>query len=145
MLYGNIINLNENGQRVDAKGNPAPWMEEFAQEQPSFKFFTDEHGGVFSIGTISLEDGTKVPQVLCADGTKIRGGKTVREAADAARAKGDKFSLQACQVGGYIRGEYVPNEEGIDEYRECLHKDGRPVVQYTMFLPGLESDPTLTV
>lgn len=143
MLYGKIINLNENGQRVDANGKQAPWRE--GSLQPTFNFFVAQHGGVMKVGSETLPDGSKVPHVLCNDGTQIWGGKSVREAADAARAQGTKFSLKTTQVGEYIRGEYVPNAEGIEEYRECLADNGQPIVGYTMFVPTVGEDDAITL
>lgn len=143
MLYGNIIPLNENGQRVDANGNQAPWRE--GSSQPSFNFFVEAHGGVMKVGSETLADGTKVPHVLCNDGTQIWGGKSVRDAADAARAKGEKFSLKATQVGEYIQGAYVENAEGIQEYRERLADNGKPLVAYTMFVPSVGEDEAITL
>lgn len=144
MLYGNIINLNENGQRIDAQGNQAPWRA--GSQQPAFSFFVAAHGGVMKLGSETLKDGSKVPHVLCNDGTQIWGGKSVKEAADIARSKGEKFSLKATQVGEYIRGEYVANPEtGVEEYRECLADDGKPIVAYTMFVPTVSEDDAITL
>lgn len=143
MLLGNIIPLNENGQRIDANGNQAPWRE--GSQQPAFNFFVASHGGVMKVGSETLKDGSKVPHVLCNDGTQIWGGRSVREAADAARAKGEKFSLKATQVGEYVRGEYVEGADGTQEYRECLNEDGTPQVAYTMFVPTVGEDDAITL
>lgn len=144
MKYGKTINLNENGQRVDANGNQMPWRE--GSLQPSFATFAAIHGGVAKAGSeVRKDTGEKVPHVQFKDGTEAWGGRSVIEAASAAREKGEKFSLQACSVGEYVRAAEVTDEEtGITELKEQLYDDGRPAVAYALFIAHVGEDDTIT-
>lgn len=143
MLYGKIVNLNEDGRRIDANGNPMPWRE--GSLQPSFAVFAALHGGVAKAGSeIRKDTGERVPHVLFKDGTQAWGGSSVIEALKAARLKGEKFSLQACNVGEYVRTQDVPNEDGVLETRECLEDNGAPMVQYAMFIAKVGEDDAIT-
>lgn len=143
MKYGKKVILNENGQRVDANGNAMPWNE--GSLQPSFAIFATQHGGVAKVGSeVRKDTGERVPHVLFKDGTQAWGGKSVIEALKAAREKGEKFSLQACNVGEYTRAEDVENEDGILERRECLTEAGAPILQYALFIASVGEDDAIT-
>lgn len=144
MMYGKTINLNENGQRIDANGNQMPWRE--GSLQPSFATFAAIHGGVAKAGSeVRKDTGEKVPHVQFKDGTEAWGGRSVIDAANAAREKGEKFSLQACNVGEYVRAAEVTDEEtGITELKEMLYDNGKPVVAYALFIAHIGEDDTIT-
>ena len=143
MLYGKIVNLNEEGRRIDANGNPMPWRE--GSLQPSFAVFAALHGGVAKAGSeVRKDTGERVPHVLFKDGTQAWGGSSVINALKEARMKGEKFSLQATNIGEYVRTQQVENEDGILETRECLNEKGEPLVQYAMFIANVGEDDAIT-
>lgn len=139
MLKGKKVNVDENG-RIIREDNQI-----WDVPAQGFAHFVAAHGGIQAKGLTANKQGTKVPHIICADGTEIWGSENVGQKFAESRAAKSPFSMLATMVGGYRRTVVDADEDGVAQTYEALDEQGNSVYGYTAFLPTLEEAEDLVV